>query len=259
MDEDIDKCVNADIDKENTAEARLPKASISDINNSLLRVSTGVAIFDELLSGGFERDTVSMVYGAASSGKTTLCMIASDFISRQGKKIIYVDTEGGFSIDRFRQISPDYLNSLRNINFLKVNDFDEQHKAIEGLYGYVNKSISFVVIDTISMLYRLEIGRSKDIYEVNRKLGRQINICSNLARKNNIPVVITNQVYADIDEFGRNKMVGGDLLRYGCKCLLELIKPDNAPAGQRVAILRKHRSIEEDKKIKFKITSKGIE
>jgi DNA repair protein RadB len=109
------------------------------------------------------------------------------------------------------------------------------------------------------MLYRLEIGKSKDVYEVNRKLGREIIICSNIARKNNIPVVITNQVYADIDELGRNKMVGGNLLRYGCKCLLELIKPDNAPAGQRIAILRKHRSIEEDKKIKFKITSKGIE
>ncbi|HOI18364.1 MAG TPA: DNA repair and recombination protein RadB [Candidatus Woesearchaeota archaeon] len=259
MDEDINKCVNERKDKENITFGMLPKDLVADVEGNLSRISTGIMIFDKLLEGGFERDTVSMIYGAASSGKTTLCMIASDFISRLGKKIIYIDTEGGFSIDRFRQISPDYLNSLKNINFLKVNNFDEQHKVIEGLYDCVNKSISLVVIDTISMLYRLEIGKSKDVYEVNRKLGREIIICSNIARKNNIPVIITNQVYADIDEVGRNKMVGGDLLRYGCKCLLELIKPDNASAGQRIAVLRKHRSIEEDKKIKFKITSNGIE
>ena len=43
-----------------------------------------------------------------------------------------------------------------------------------------------------------------------------------IARKKKIPVLITNQVYTDFDHRDEVKMVGGDLLRYGSKCLIEL-------------------------------------
>ena len=51
-------------------------------------------------------------------------------------------------------------------------------------------------------------------------------------------------------------MVGGDILRYGSKCLIELQVADG---GLRRAVIRKHRSIEERKEITFKIVNKGIE
>ena len=42
-----------------------------------------------------------------------------------------------------------------------------------------------------------------------------------LSRKRGIPIVITNQVYSDF-ESDEIKMVGGDLLKYSSKCLIEL-------------------------------------
>ena len=46
------------------------------------------------------------------------------------------------------------------------------------------------------------------------------------------------------------------MLKYQSKCLIELKKLDE---GIRKATIKKHRSIEEEKSIKFKITNLGIE
>ena len=50
-----------------------------------------------------------LVYGKAGTGKTTFMMEAIKQIS--GKAFI-LDSEGGFSIDRFKQIAGDQLDSL---------------------------------------------------------------------------------------------------------------------------------------------------
>src|SRR3989338_7152313 len=105
------------------------------------------------------------------------------------------------------------------------------------------------------MLYRLELGRSEEVYEVNSALGKQIAALVEIARRKKIPVLITTQVYADFDNRDKVKMVGGDLLRYGSKCLLEL----QGLAKCRRIILRKHRSLPEGSEILFKIVHEGVE
>jgi len=47
-------------------------------------------------------------------------------------------------------------------------------KAFEKLKDIINDRIGLVVVDSIAMLYRLELGKSENIQEVNRELGRQI-------------------------------------------------------------------------------------
>jgi RecA/RadA recombinase len=49
--------------------------------------------------------------------------------------------------------------------------------------------------------------------------------------------------------------VGGDLLKYSSKCLLELRKDEEI----RSIILKKHRHLPEGNKINFKIIETGIE
>ncbi len=222
------------------------------------RVPSGIKPIDSLLNGGFEKDIVTMIYGGAGSGKTNICMMAADELAQKGSKTIYVDTEGGFSIERLQQVSKNFEKAMQKIIFLKPVDFKEQHKIINELGDNLVSAIGLVIIDTISMLYRLEIGKTNAVYEINKMLGKQIMTCSRLARKYKIPVLITNQIYSDVERNGKNKFVGGDLLRYGSKCLIELIKPEEGASGERIAFLRKHRSIEEDKKVKFRITEKGM-
>lgn len=220
-------------------------------------VSTGTDILDALLNGGFEKDTVTTIYGESGSGKTNLCIIAAVSLVRAGKKIIFIDTEGGFSVERLKQLAPDdYAELIKNIIFLKPTNFSEQRIAFSKLSGLVEKDISMIIVDTISMLYRLELGKTPDVYNVNRDLGAQLSYLSEIARRKNIPVVLTNQVYSNFEQKDANKMVGGDILKYTTKCLIELQKGHK---GLRKAILRKHRSIADDKEVKFRIINSGIE
>lgn len=217
------------------------------------KVSTGSAALDWLLEGGYEKEVITTIYGPAGSGKTNLCLIFAK--QHSDKKIIYIDTEGSFSLSRFRQLSEHYADALKNIILLKPTTFAEQKKAFEELKGLIHKEIGAIIVDSIAMLYRLEIGQTKKIYEVNKQLGAQLSTLTEIARKNNIPILVTNQVYADFDQKERVHIVGGDLLKYQSKCLIELQRTETA----RKAIIRKHRSIEEGKKINFVITDLGIE
>jgi len=220
------------------------------------KILSGSKILDRMLNGGYERDIITTIYGPAGSGKTVLCMLCAINLARNKKKVIYVDTENNFSVERLKQIAKyDYNKVLGRMIFLRPISFEEQKKSFDKLREIVDNKVGLIVVDTIAMLYRLELGKTSEIYSVNRELGRQIAYLNEIARKKHIPVLITNQVYADFENKDQIKMVGGDLLKYSSKCLLEL---QATPAGNRKVILRKHRSIEEEKEITFKIVEGGV-
>ena len=220
-----------------------------------MKIPTGSRILDKMLEGGYETDIITTIYGPAGSGKTCLAILATILIARKGKKVIYVDTENSFSVERLKQIALDYKKLLDNIVFLRPTTFKKQAESIEKLNELVNDKIGLIVVDTIAMLYRIELGQATDVYDVNSSLGKQISLLSEIARIKNIPVLITNQVYADFENKDKVNIVGGDILKYGSKCLIEL---QITPQNNRRAILKKHRSIEQEKSIYFKIVHTGI-
>ena len=222
-------------------------------------IPTGSKILDKLLDDGYEKDIITTIYGPAGSGKTNLCILCAMNTAREGKKVIYIDTENNFSIERFKQIcqsiNQNYAKLLNNIVFLRPASFNEQKKTFEKLKDIVNDKIGLIIFDSVAMLYRLEIGKNEDVYEVNKALGMQLGYLREITSKKHIPILITNQVYADFEERDRVNMVGGDLLRYASKCLLEL---QITPSGNRRCVIKKHRSIRENSEITFKIVEGGI-
>lgn len=224
-----------------------------------VRLSTGTECFDELLNGGLEKDVITTIYGPAGAGKTNLSLVIIASVIQSGKKVLYIDTEGSFSIARMLQILPDYEKYAKNILFLKPYTFDDQKQAFLKLQRRVEedaKEFSLIVVDSIAMLYRLEIGKTLDVQFVNKELGIQLGLLTEIARRYSIPVLLVNQVYADFDNRDRVNMVGGDLLKYQSKCLIEFKKGHN---GIRVAKLIKHRSLPEGLEMAFKIIESGVQ
>ena len=62
-----------------------------------MRVDSGSEVMNDLLDGGFESSVITTIYGGAGSGKTNICLL---FACNLGKKVIWIDTEGSFSIER---------------------------------------------------------------------------------------------------------------------------------------------------------------
>jgi len=234
----------------------------------MAKISTGNSELDKWLEGGYEDDVITTLYGPAGSGKTNLCMLAAISQAKEGKKIVFIDTEGGFSVERLKQLADESI--LKNVLLWKATNFSEQQEIFNKLLDEVNSKLSLVIVDSMVMLYRLELGNAREredsegIKGINRSMARQLRILSAIARKKEIPVIITDQVYSDFikakDEQGRKEeerevhMVGGDLLKYWSKCIIELKREKD----RRKAILRKHRSLSE-KEFSFYITDKGIE
>lgn len=234
------------------------------------RISAGSYDMNKFLFGGYEKDIITTIYGPGGSGKSNLCILVATSQVRKGNKVIFIDTEGGFSTDRFRQIhggDPEEIKkSLQNIFLLKPTSFEEQEKSFNKMLKYVKKgNISLIIVDSIAMLYRLELGsaigeNNRDkISEINRKLAFQLRTLNEISRKQNIPVIVTNQVYSSfVTDNNSNlerkvSMVGGDLLKYWSKCLIEL----QNNYGKRRLILKKHRSLPQ-KDLSFEIVNSGI-
>ncbi len=221
----------------------------------MTKLSTGAIFLNELLNGGYDHDIVTTIFGPSGSGKTNLCLLAAVRVAEAGKKVLFIDTEGGIAVERIRQLTDKFEQVLENLIFFSPINFEEQKDIFSRLKSMVTDQVGLIVVDSISMLYRLELGRSEEVYEVNSALGKQIAGLVEIARTRKIPVLITNQVYADFDNRNNVKMVGGDLLKYGSKCLLELQRFSNA----RGVTLRKHRSLPEGRECLFTIVEKGLE
>ncbi|MFH1054509.1 MAG: DNA repair and recombination protein RadB [Candidatus Altiarchaeota archaeon] len=206
--------------------------------------------FDTLLAGGLEDAVVTQFFGPPASGKTNLALIASARALGRGK-VIYVDPEGGFSFERLRQISGEKFNdTLNNIILLQPTTFDEQKVAISKLDDIVTSvKVSLVVVDSIAMLYRME--EDKDV----RMLGRMLAHLLRIARKYNIPVLLTNQVYSEFDT-NIIRPIGGQISEYFTKNMVELCRRED---HTRYAVLRRHQSQPEGLSMDFNITASGIE
>ena len=102
---------------------------------------------------------------------------------------------------------------------------------------------------------------NEKIRDINREVAIQMRILSQISRRQNLPILITNQVYHEfLSEEAWKKgikpeanIVGGDLFKYWSKTIIEL-KNDS---GKRKAVLIKHRSMPV-KELNFEIRNEGI-
>jgi DNA repair protein RadB len=210
--------------------------------------------FSELTD--FLPKTITQIYGEPASGKSNLCMIAAVKVAKSGKKVIFIDTEGSFSTERFKQVSGD-PGLLKSIIVAAPSDFDEQKIAINKLDDLVTSDTGLIIVDSLVSLYRLEMS-SNDVYAVNRELSKQLAKLMKLAAKYNIPVVITNQVYSSFSKNGdesKTVPVGRDVLRYWTKVVISLKKE----GPFRIAELIRHKFKPEGISLRFKITQDGIQ
>jgi DNA repair protein RadB len=237
------------------------------------KVSTGSYDLNKWLNGGYEKDVITTLYGGPGTGKSNLCLIAAVSQAKKGNKVIFIDTEGGFSIDRITQLvgkDEDVNEVLKNIIIMKPTNFHEQFVDFGKLLKEINKQkfdnkIGLIIIDSMTILYRLELADSKEdkekVREINGVLARQMKILAEISRKKQIPIILTNQVYSEFLTAEQRqegivagvRMVGGDILRYWSKCIIEL----QNNRGRRNAVLKKHRSLA-NKELHFEIINSGV-
>lgn len=208
-------------------------------------------VFDSLIDV-LNEDTITTVYGPPGVGKSTLCFQYVISCLKESKKVIYVDTEGGFSTERLLQMDPNV--NLNDVIVLSPRSFEDQKRAIFSLNREIknNKTIGLVIVDSLVMLYRLKLGDAPQ--KVNSELGEQLRLLTEISRNFKIPILVTNQMYTSFDT-REKKMVGGTVIEYWSKTIVEIDKDGD----YRKAILKKHKYKKEGEEILFDINSLGFE
>ncbi len=225
-------------------------------------LQTGSSVLDRLLGGTYPEKTLTLMYGPAASGKTTCCLLASLQAISAGKKVVYIDTEGGFSAERLAQLSgymPEFKDILiedvmSNIFLFAPKDLMEQGANIQLTEKIVESTdIGLIAIDTVGAHYRRILRRNPK--GVNNTMGRQLDILRAISKEHPLAILLTNQIYQNPDG-GEIVAVGGKMMVQRSKCLIELTKNEHL----RRAILKKHPEREPNTiGTAFEITDKGIQ
>ncbi|MBI2670717.1 AAA family ATPase [Candidatus Woesearchaeota archaeon] len=175
-----------------------------------MAISSGNKDFDEIINGGYD-NCITTFYGSAGTGKTTFCLMAAIEQTKYNNKVIFIDTESNFSIERIKIICQNKLeNILGRIILFKVKSFKIQQDQIKNLFNLINVgNFSLIIVDSIGHYYRSLVKKKPDL--ANKMLISQLKMLKKISEKQ--PVVITNQVYTDIDKnivrmLGRS-IVGG--------------------------------------------------
>jgi DNA repair protein RadB len=215
---------------------------------------------------GIEPKIITNFFGGPGTGKTNLCLFAALHCIKKGGRVVYIDTEGGFSVERLRQIlqSPAFRDLkfedvLNKIEIVEPENLSEQNETIKHLK---KKNPDLVIVDSIVALYRLEYAETctetdsiKSIMDANRELSRQLSVLSELSRKKGIPVIVTAHTYKRWST-GKNEMIGGDVLRYWSKAIIFLERTGRM--SERKATIIKHQHLPEGINTKFMLVEDGI-
>jgi DNA repair protein RadB len=216
--------------------------------------TSGNAALDTLIGGGLEVRTLTQFYGEPASGKSTFCMIAAVAALRAGQSVSYIDTEG-FSIERFRQIAGADTEAIADRLFLfEPIDFEHQGQVITECEKVLKAhKPGLLIMDSATALYRTDLEKGRDAIQL---LTKQMIHLLGYAKRYDLPVIITNQVYMDT---GKNTCygLGGYALEHISKVIVRLEKGESP--GQRRARLVKHRSRPEGASFSYEITEDGIQ
>lgn len=209
---------------------------------------------DDLLEGGLEGGAITLLFGEAGSGKTNICLQVARNVATTGKKVVYIDTEG-VSLERLKQIAgEDYEEVMKNVLFFEPHSFDEQEKFVDKAAKLAESSleVGVIILDSATIHYRLT--RNDEERGVRKSLSPQLAKLLAVARSKDLPVLLTSQVYTDIEK-GTFEPLGGHVLLHNAKAIIRL---DKVSTGVRRAVIIKHRHLEEGRRAEFKLTNSGV-
>ena len=201
------------------------------------RIPTGIPSLDNLLGGGFHTEAINLIYGEATTGKTTLALtsVFHHLSLQPNANAVYLDIDNKLNMARFEQIAQSQgRNLLPRIRLFTPESFSMQSDAFEQLPEL--SAGDLLVVDSITGLYRGETEDTEATFRANKELNRQLGYLTEIAKTTGSTMLLTGQVRSIMDT-QQVEPVAQRLLRYWSETILRLEKTPQQ--GNRQAILEK--------------------
>ena len=157
-------------------------------------ISTGLQKLDNFLSGGIPNGVIVDIFGGNGTGKTQLLLQLSINSIKNGGRVLYLDTTGGFRPERILEIqkqSNKQINFLEQITVSRITNTSEQIKSIK---IFESNNFSLIVIDNVTDLFSYEYKRDESIFEKNSLFIKYMRELSKFAITKKIPIIVTNMI-----------------------------------------------------------------
>jgi len=138
------------------------------------KFSTGIARLDEIINGGFRRNSSIMIAGNSGTGKTTLASIMVQAASERGEKSLYISFEESeiSLVDSMRSPGLDLAALIRSGNLRVLTAMPESMGAEEHLIRIVKVldifQPEYLTMDATSSCSRM--GTEKDAFDFIMRL-----------------------------------------------------------------------------------------
>ena len=247
-----------------------PSTIFLEQRKKILKITTGSRELDHLLRGGIEANSITEIFGEFRTGKTqichTLCVTCQLPKSEGGGegKAIYIDTEGTFRPEKLTPIAKrfglDHEKTTANVFYARAYNSEHQNKLLFQVCALMAESkFSLLIVDSATALYRTDYNSRNELSARQMSLAKFLRNLQKIADEHKIPVVITNQVVATMNEnvFGGcdKKPVGGHIMAHACQTRLFLRK---GVKEIRICKVYDSPSLPEEE-AKFAITEEGID
>jgi DNA repair protein RadA len=234
-------------------------AVLMDRRSKVGRITTGSKIFDELLGGGFETQSIIELFGEFGSSKTQIAhqlCVNVQLPKEQGgmeKGAYFIDTENTFRPERIVQMSealdldPDKI--LENIHVARAYNSSHQMLLVEKVIEMSKEQPGgLLVVDSLTAHFRAEyVGRGA-LADRQQKLNKHMHDLLRWSDLNNGAVCVTNQVSSKPDAFfgDPTRPIGGHIVGHtatfriylrkskGPKRIARLIDSPHLPEGEAV-------------------------
>ncbi|OGZ76464.1 MAG: recombinase RecA, partial [Candidatus Staskawiczbacteria bacterium RIFCSPLOWO2_02_FULL_39_8] len=198
-------------------------------------IPTGSIAMDMALGvGGMPRGRIIEIYGAESSGKTTLSLHIVSEAQKKGGVCAYIDAE--------HAMDPDYAKRLGvNTNDLLISQPDSGEHALQIVETLVNtKNVDVIVVDSVAALtpqreIEGEIGDQHMGLQA-RMMSQACRKLSAIAAKSNTMIIFINQTRMKIGMvFGNPETTPGGLaLKFYASVRVNLARTAQIKSGDEI-------------------------
>jgi recombination protein RecA len=185
--------------------------------------------------GGIPRGRIIEIYGAESSGKTTLVLHIVAEIQKTGGKAAFVDSE--------HALDPEYANKIGvKTKELLISQPDNGEQALDIVEALVRSgAIDLIIVDSVAALTpKAEIEGEMGDQQIGlqaRLMSRALRKLAAIAHKTNTAIIFTNQTRMQIGMmmFGNPVTTpGGKALKFYSSVRIELKKRAQIKKGDEI-------------------------
>lgn len=200
-------------------------------NTQVDRFSTGLLSLDHAIGGGYPKGRIIEIYGAESSGKTTLALAAVAEVQRNGGIAAYIDAENAMDPVYAKALGVDLDNLL-----LSQPDTGEQGLEIADALAS-SAAIDLIVVDSVAALVpKAEIDGEMGDAHVGlqaRLMSQALRKLSGTVNKNQCTMIFINQLREKVGiVFGNpNVTPGGRALKFYSSIRLEVYGSEQIKEG----------------------------